>query len=285
VTALKCEDHKLEDLKRFIRDKGKHGAAVAFSGGVDSSTLAAVAKQVLGDKTIAMTAHSPTYTAEELEIAKATTREIGIRHIIVETSELENPKFCGNPENRCYFCKTELLQQLKKRANELGFSVVFEGTNFSDLADHRPGYEAVKEQPNVYSPWVEAQFTKADIRSLAKKLGLSAHDRLPQPCLATRIPYHQKITREKLQRIAAAEKTIRGLTGAKVLRVRDHEGLARIEVAREERSLFFRVECLDEIAAALQKLGFKYVAFDLEGYKSGNMLKALETPDRNPTAH
>lgn len=270
------QDEKFEDLKQFICDKGKHGAAIAFSGGVDSSPLAAVTHLVLGEKSVAMTAHSPTYTVEELETAKATAKEIGIKHLIVETNEIDNPKFCENPENRCYFCKTELLQQLQKTAKGLGFGVVFEGTNFSDLKDHRPGYEAVKEQPNVFSPWVETQFTKAEIRSLAKKLGLSAHDKLPQPCLATRIPYHEKITREKLQRVAEAEKAIRELTGVKVLRVRDHDGLARIEVAPEERSLFFNIDCLDEIAAKLQKLGFKYVAFDLEGYKSGKMLKALE---------
>jgi pyridinium-3,5-biscarboxylic acid mononucleotide sulfurtransferase len=276
VTALKSPDQKLEDLKQVICDKGKHGVAVAFSGGVDSSTLAAVTHMVLGNKAIAMTAHSPTYTIEELETAKSTAKEIGIKHLIVETNELENQKFCENPENRCYYCKTELLLQLQKTAKELGFGAVFEGTNFSDLTDHRPGYEAVKEQPNVYSPWVEAQFTKAEIRSLARKLGLSAHDRLPQPCLATRIPYHLKITKEKLHRVAEAERVIRELTGAKVLRVRDHEGLARIEVGSDERSLFFKVDCLDEIAGELQKLGFKYVAFDLEGYRSGKMLDALE---------
>ncbi len=170
----------------------------------------------------------------------------------------------------------ELLEEILRKANELNFEAIFEGTNYSDLREHRPGFDAVKQTKNVYSPWFETGFTKNEIRKLAKKMGLSAHDRLAQPCLATRIPYHQKITAEKLKRVEAAEEMIKELTGAKVLRVRDHDGLARIEVGKEERKLFFTEECFDKLAMNLRKLGFKYVTFDIGGYESGSMLKTLK---------
>lgn len=270
-------DEKYRNLENFIREKGRHGAVVAFSGGVDSSTLAAICQRVLGEKAIAVTAKSPTYTAQELETAKKTAKEIGIKHRIVETDELSNEKYCENPENRCYYCKKELLQHLQRIAGKLGYRAVFEGTNFSDLEEHRPGFEAVKEMKNVYSPWVETELTKTEIRTLSKKLGLSVYDRLAQPCLATRIPYHERITKEKLTRIAEAEKIIKEITGVNQLRVRDHNGLARIEVGKEERKLFFKGEYLDKIAESLTKLGFKYATFDLQGYRSGSMLKTLDT--------
>jgi len=276
VTATEGLDEKYRNLQNFIREKGRHGVILAFSGGVDSSTLAAICQRVLGEKAIAVTAKSPTYTAKELETAKKTAKEIGIKHRIVETDELSNEKYCENPENRCYYCKKELLQHLQRIAGKLGYRAVFEGTNFSDLGEHRPGFEAVKEMKNVYSPWVETEFTKTEIRTLSKKLGLSVHDRLAQPCLATRIPYHERITKEKLTRVAEAEKVIKEITGVNQLRVRDHNGLARIEVGKEERKLFFKDECLDKIAESLTRLGFKYATFDLEGYRSGSMLKALD---------
>jgi len=277
VTATEGLDEKYRNLENFIRGKGRHGVVVAFSGGVDSSTLAAICQRVLGKKAIAVTAKSPTYTTQELETAKETAKEIGIKHRIVETDELSNEKYCENPENRCYYCKKELLQHLQRIAGKLGYRAVFEGTNFSDLGEHRPGFEAVKEMKSVYSPWVETEFTKTEIRTLSKKLGLSVYDRLAQPCLATRIPYHERITKEKLTRVAEAEKVIKEITGVNQLRVRDHNGLARIEVGKEERKLFFKVEYLDKIADSLTKLGFKYATFDLEGYRSGSMLKTLDT--------
>lgn len=273
---MKDLDEKYLRLEQLIRAKGANGVVVAFSGGVDSSTLAAISHKILGEKAVAVTATSITYTPEELEIAKATAKEIGIKHIVVETNELLNEKFCANPQNRCYYCKKELLEQLRKTANTLGFEAVFEGTNFSDLKGHRPGFDAVKEMKNVFSPLVEAEITKPEIRNLASKLGLSTRDRLAQPCLATRIPYNERITKEKLDRIFRAEKLVKELTGVKQLRVRDHNGLARIEVGKEERKLFFEIGCLDKIAEDLRRLGFKYVTFDLEGYLSGSMLRQLE---------
>jgi len=269
-------DEKYAILKRFIEGKGKNGVVIAFSGGIDSSTLAAVSFKVLGDKAVAVTATSPTYTSEELEEAKRIAKEIGIKLIVVETDELEDENFARNPENRCYYCKKELLQRLLETAKELGFGAVFEGTNFSDLAYHRPGFKAVKEIERVYSPWVEARFTKEEIRGLARRIGLSIGDKPANACLASRIPYHERITREKLARVGKAEQIVRELTGIRQLRVRDHNGLARIEVTKDERKRLCDVEVLDEIAGKLKALGFKFVTFDVEGYRTGSMLATLE---------
>jgi uncharacterized protein len=197
----------------------------------------------------------------------------------VETDELSDENFSKNPENRCYYCKKALLMRLRQVADELGDKAVFEGTNFSDLTDHRPGFKAVKETENVYSPWVEAKFTKEEIRAVAKKLGLSVQNKPPLACLASRIPYYERVTAEKLNRIGKAEQTIRKITGAKQLRVRDHNGLARIEVGRDERSLLCNVEVLDKIAGELKKLGFKYVTIDVEGYRTGSMLLTIDSQE------
>jgi uncharacterized protein len=267
---------KLERLRRFIKETGKDGVVVAFSGGVDSSTLAAVSREVLGEKAVAVIAKSPTYTSEELGDAKREAKEIGIKLFIIETNELSDEDFCRNPENRCYYCKEELLKNLNDFAHELGFKSVFEGTNFSDLNDHRPGFQAVKEAKNVYSPWMLNKFTKDEIRQVAKQMGLSVHDKPALACLASRIPFNERITAEKLNRIDKAEQAVRALTGVKQLRVRDHNGLARIEVGKTERALLGNIAVLDKVSECLKKLGFKYVTIDLEGYQSGSMLKTLD---------
>ena len=269
---------KLEKLRHFIGEKGKDGVVIAFSGGVDSSTLAAVSHDVLGKKAVAVIAQSPTYTCEELQDAKKIAADIGIKLYVVETNELENPDFNKNPENRCYYCKKELLQTLSEFAHKLGFKAVFEGTNSSDLNDHRPGFKAVQEVKDVYSPWKINGFGKDEIRAVAKQMGLSVHDKPALACLASRIPFNERITAEKLGRIDRAEQAVKAVTGVKQVRVRDHNGLARIEVGKAERSLFCNEEVLDRLAEELKKLGFKYVTFDLEGYRSGSMLKTLETP-------
>jgi uncharacterized protein len=276
---MKAQNEKYEELKRYIKEKGKDGVVIAFSGGVDSSTLAAVSHNILGEKVVAVTAESPTYTPEELEEAKNVAKEIGIRLYVVETDELSNENFSKNPENRCYYCKKELLERLQKVANGLGFKAVFEGTNFSDLSDHRPGFKAVQKMENVYSPWVDTRFTKEEIQAIARKMGLSVHNKLPLACLASRIPYNERITAKKLNRIGKAEHVIRKITGVRQLRVRDHKGLARIEVGRDERKLFFNVDILDKIADDLKRLGFKFVTIDLEGYRTGSMLLTLDASE------
>jgi uncharacterized protein len=275
-------DLKYQQLKQYIGEKGKEGAVIAFSGGVDSSTLAAVCLEVLGEKVVAVTAKSPTYTPEELEEAKSTAKEMGIRHYVVETNELLDENFNRNPENRCYYCKKELLRQVQDVARSLGFKAVFEGTNYSDLSEHRPGYKAVIETENAFCPWVENKYAKEEIRVMAKNIGLKIQNKPSNACLASRISYHEEITAEKLDRIARAEKKIRKRTGVRQLRVRDHNGLARIEVAKDERKLFLKGEVLDEISSVLKKLGFKYVTLDLEGYRTGSMLLAAESKKSVP---
>ena len=213
-------DFKLERLKAFIKEKGEGGVVIAFSGGVDSSTLAAVCYQVLGDKAVAVIARSPTYTSEELKDAKKIAENIRIKLYVIETNELSDENFSRNPENRCYYCKKELLAALLRFAEKLGFKTVFEGTNASDLSDHRPGFKAVQETKNVYSPWMLNAFSKEEIRQTAKAMGLSVHDKPALACLASRIPFYEKITAEKLNRIDRAEQAVRAITGAKQVRVR-----------------------------------------------------------------
>lgn len=273
---------KYKNLRPFIQEKGKDGAIIALSGGVDSSTLAAVSYDVLGESAVAVTAKSPTYPPEEMEEAKRITGEIGIKHYIVETDELSNKNFVRNPENRCYYCKRELLDRLQNFAHTLGFRAIFEGTNFSDLGGHRPGFKAVKERKNVFSPWAENGFTKEEIRTLSKKLGLSVYDKPASACLASRIPFGEQITKERLDRIGRAEQLIKKICGTRQLRVRDHNGLARIEVGRNERNLLFNVEIIGEITQGLKQLGFKFVTMDLEGYRPGSMLVAIETSEDEP---
>lgn len=269
-------DKKVEQLKEFIVNKGKNGAVVAFSGGVDSTTLAALCYEVLGSKTVAVTAVSPTYTTQELEEAKQAAKQIGIKQHIVKTDELSNKDFTNNPENRCYFCKKELLIRMQKVADKLGFKVVFEGTNYSELTGHRPGFVAVQESENVYSPWATNKFTRQEIRLVAKSLGLSVFDKTSNACLASRIAFNEQITAEKLERVAKAEQIIQKITKVKQLRVRDHNSIARIEVPKNEINVFCSTEILDKIVKELKKLGFKFVTVDLEGYRTGSMLGTLD---------
>ncbi|MDR2700622.1 MAG: ATP-dependent sacrificial sulfur transferase LarE [Nitrososphaerota archaeon] len=268
-------NQKFALLKDYIVDVGRDGVVVAFSGGVDSSTLAAVCHMVLGEKAVAVVAQSPIHSSEELFDAKIVADEIGITLYTVQTSELLNSAFIANPENRCYYCKKDLLVNLKQLADRLGFKVVFEGTNYSDLVGHRPGFRAVQETFDVCSPWVVNKFSKDEIRQLAKQLGLSIYDKPSLACLASRISFNQKITKEKLVMIDGAEQVVRAITGVGQVRVRDHYGLARIEVPKAEFSLFCNMVVWGQIVDELLKLGFTYVTFDLQGYRSGSMLNAF----------
>jgi uncharacterized protein len=271
-------NQKFELLKSYLLDVvGKDGVVIAFSGGVDSSTLAAVSRMVLGEKVVGVIAQSPIHSSEELFNAKRVAAEIGITLYTVQTSELSNSDFSANPENRCYYCKKEMFLKLRQLADQLGFKVVFEGTNYSDLDGHRPGFKAVQETLGVFSPWVVNKFSKDEIRQLAKHLGLSIYGKPSLACLASRISFNQKITQEKLVRIDRAEQAIRAISGVSQVRVRDHDGLARIEVLKTDFSFFCSLVVWYQIVDALLKLGFKCVTFDLQGYRSGSMFDGFDS--------
>lgn len=254
---------KLQQLKSAI--KGYESAVIAFSGGVDSSVVCAVAHEVLGDQAVAVTAISQTYPPGELEAARRTAEQIGIRHVTVNTDELRDPNFAANPPDRCYFCKSELLQKLDEVRRKLGFKHIFDGTNHDDYLDFRPGLRAVKEF-GVRSPLAEAGFTKEEVRELAIEYGLPNADKPANPCLASRIPFGQEITLEKLGRVARGEGFIRSL-GFLVVRVRDHGNMARIEVEKEELPRARELE--EKISSALKGLGYSSVILDPRGYRVG----------------
>jgi uncharacterized protein len=265
---------KLVKLEEWFKAVGGP-VVVAFSGGVDSSVVLAAAARALGPSRVyAVTADSPTYSRTELEWAKRVAGLLGVNHVIVGTNELDDENFASNPPIRCYYCKKELAQRLKEVAERVGAKVVVDGTNSEDLDGHRPGYLAFKEE-GVRSPLAELGFTKSDIRQVARLLGLPNWDKPSMACLASRIPYGQRITLERLKRIEAAEEAVRALTGARQVRVRDHGDIARIEVGRGERRLLFSEEVMDEVARRLKQLGWRYVALDLEGYRSGSMDEVL----------
>lgn len=260
----------LNEIQSFRR------VIVAFSGGVDSTLVAHLAKLAVGEEAVAVTADSPSLASSELEETKQLARQIGIRQIIVRTEELEDPNYATNPSNRCYFCKKELSQKLKELAVKLKVPFILDGTNANDLAGHRPGAAALSEG-GVRRPLAEAGMTKAEVRELAELFGLPNFDKPSMPCLSSRVQYGQLITPERLLRIERSEAYIRSLTGAKELRVRDHGNLARIEVGRDERRVFFNEEMLDRITAGLREYGFMYVTFDLLGFRSGSMNELLTT--------
>lgn len=266
----------LEEKYQILLDwfKDKKGVLVAFSGGVDSTLVAYAAKTVLGDKALAVTANSPLLPPGELEEAKKLAKLIGIRHGIIEVNELKNKHLVENPPNRCYYCKKELMGILLKIASEEGLEVVVDGTNADDMRSYRPGIKALKEL-RIRSPLAEVGLKKDEVRAISRMLSLPTADKPPVACLASRFPYGRKITLEAVKRVGEAETIIKKLAGVKLVRVRDHGDIARIEVAREERKKLLNERLLDEISKRLKKLGFLYVAMELEGYVSGSLDKMI----------
>jgi len=246
-------------------------ALVAFSGGVDSSVLARAAFEALGDGALAITARSSTMPDRELREAIRIAREIGIAHEIIEEDELEDENFVKNPKDRCYFCRKKLGEALLGIAGKKGFDVVVDGANLSDTQEHRPGLKALKEL-GIRSPLIELGYTKEDVRAIAREFNLSVHKKPPQACLASRIPYGDFITRDKLSQIERAEDYLLSL-GLSQVRVRHHGSVARIEVFAEEIPKV--IEHREKIYSELKKLGFNYVALDLKGYRSGSMDEVL----------
>ncbi len=259
-------EKKLANLKSLIKSYGS--VAVAFSGGVDSTFLSKMVFQSLGDKCLALTVDSMFIPREEFRLSKEIAGEIGIRHKIIPIDHLDDDVL-DNKKERCYLCKTYIFSKLLDETKRENIKTLFDGSNIDDLSDYRPGMKALKEC-NVISPLIECEFSKAEIRQASKNLGLSTWNKPSLACLASRIPYNQKITREALNQVETAEDFLRSL-GLKQVRVRHHQDLARIEVAPPERRFFFDPEVMDRVNETLKSLGFKFITIDLEGYKTGKL--------------
>jgi uncharacterized protein len=268
---------KLERLKTIVARCD--GALVAFSGGVDSTFLLSVAKEVLGAKLLAVTVAFPAVPAAEVRKAKALARSLKVRHLVVRADDVIGMElFRANPPDRCYHCKTAILSKLIAIAQALGFPCILEASNKDDVKDYRPGHRAVKELGGK-SPLIEAGLTKADIRALSKKRGLPTWNKPSAACLASRIPYGETITREKLERIEKGEAWLASL-GFGAIRLRHHGALARIEVPGGEIPRLASGALRGKVVAKMKALGFRYVTVDLEGYRSGSMNETLPAARR-----
>jgi uncharacterized protein len=247
---------------------------------VDSSLLLAAARDALGDAVLAATATSPTFPAHDLEFAQKLASQLGVRWITLETDELNDHQFRANPPNRCYFCKKKLFLLLLEKAREEGLPLVVEATNADDLSDFRPGLVALREL-DIRSPFVELGIGKQDIRRLAKERGLENWDKPSSACLASRIPYGEEITKERLERIAKAEAALHHL-GFRQVRVRDHGSLARIELVPEDITRLIESPLRDVIVEACKVAGYHYATLDLQGYRTGSMNETLDAAQRQP---
>ena len=263
---------KERNLIRFL--EGISSAIVAFSGGVDSSYLAFLSHRVLGRSARIVTALSPSVSRDQEETVREFVARFGVRHEFIRTHELDDPDYAANPNNRCYFCKSELFERLEGLRSEWGVDAIFDGTNADDLGDYRPGRQAASEKA-IVSPLVEAEMGKSDIRARSKHWDLPSWDMPATPCLASRLPYGVAVTEEKLRQVDAAESFIRGL-GFTEFRVRHHETLARLEISPREMSRVLDPDVFDRINRELKTLGYQYVTLDLQGYRSGSLNELLE---------
>jgi uncharacterized protein len=258
---------KLNRLQEMIRGLGR--VAVAFSGGVDSALLLKVAHDVLGDDCIAVTAVSLSFTPEEAEAAREMAEGFGAEQITVRTNEMDNPNYVANPTNRCYYCKFELFTEMEQVIASRSIPWMLYGANADDAGDWRPGQQAAREF-GVKAPLMEVGLTKAEIRTLCKRLDVPVWNKPATPCLSSRIAYGIQVTPEALDRIGNAERFIRSL-GFTVFRVRHHDAIARIEIPKEEFPRVLEEGVADRIADHLKELGYDYVTLDLQGFRSGSM--------------
>ena len=259
--------NKLNDLVSWFADKNK--VMIALSGGVDSAVVAYAAFQALGNSAIAVTADYKTLSEEELLSAKQVCSEIGIEQILLDYSELENEEFVKNDSKRCFHCRMELGEHLIELAKKHDVKIIVDGTNLDDLGDYRPGIQALREN-GIRSPLVETKFLKSQIREIAKSVGLSVYDRPSNSCLASRIPWGQRVTAEKLTRIEFGETLVKQLTNLKQVRVRDFDGSAKIEVDKKMISIFDD-NIMNQLNEKLKIIGFTSVEIDKDGYRPGKI--------------
>lgn len=264
------EKFKLLQRKIMLMDS----LAIAFSGGVDSTFLLKVANDLLGNRAVAITARSLTYPEREFGEAVNFANDIGIKHLVVVIDELDIKGFADNPPNRCYLCKRELFSQILEVARNQNITLVADGSNADDVSDYRPGLKALGEL-GIVSPLRDAGLTKEDIRILSRQMNLPTWDKPAFACLASRFPYGQKISREKLAMVDKAEQYLLGL-GLRQIRVRHHGDIARIEVSPHERAMFMDEKIMDKVDEEFRRIGFAYTALDLKGYRTGSMNENLK---------
>jgi len=269
---------KLQKLKEILA--GMESVLIAYSGGVDSTFLLKVARDVLGDKVLAVTASSLTYPADEIKNAKKMAQSLGIGHLTIRTGELSNSRFTRNSLRRCYWCKRELFSKLVSLAKKYKLNYVLDGSNYDDQKDFRPGMQAALEF-GIRSPLKEAGFTKDEIREHSKKLGLATWNKPSFACLASRFPYGMRITEERLKKVDKAERFLRNF-GITQVRVRHYNYIARIEVLRDQMPKLFQEAVRDKIVNKFKKLGYTYVTVDLQGYRSGSMTEMTKDEKNIP---
>lgn len=260
--------NKIDELINWFDDKKK--VLIALSGGVDSALVAYAAFQKLDDQAIAVTADYKTLSKDELDSAQKICSEIGIEQIIINYNELENENFVRNDNKRCFYCRDELAVKLHHLGEKLNVKTIVDGTQLDDLGDYRPGIDALRSN-DIKSPLVEVGLTKNEIRNESKKIGLSVYDRPSNSCLASRIPWGQRVTAERLTRIEVGESFVKQILNVNQVRVRDFNGIAKIEIEKKEFEKLSDKIKLNEITSKLEQIGFKSVLIDPEGYKSGKI--------------
>jgi uncharacterized protein len=263
---------KLDRLRQIFNESSE--VLVAYSGGIDSTLVAKVAFDVLGDRALAITANSPSLLPADLAAAQVQAEFIGLKHQIVQTDEMNNPNYTSNPINRCYFCKSELHDTLKPLAKTMGYGYVVDGLNADDLQDYRPGIQAAKER-GVRSPLAEVGISKIEVRMLSQHLGMPWWDKPSQPCLSSRFPYGEEITIEKLRRVGNAEQYLRDRGWKGDIRVRSMGDTAKIEVSSDRLNEFMNAMAISDLTNSFREYGFTAINLDLEGFRSGKLNDAI----------